>query len=124
MYGKLVAIIGALLCGEAVSNANLVTRQPGPFPEGMDTWFGNVYNKTAVHDYRLRVGGWGDAYVSMLRFNLSGLPQTATQAIIYLYVMPPGNGSTTTPIAWYLLSSQWHSGTVGWSTPLSGSYIG
>jgi murein DD-endopeptidase MepM/ murein hydrolase activator NlpD len=124
MYRKLVAIIGALLAGVAISHAELKTRQPGPFPVGMDTWFGNVYNKTAVHDYRLRVGGWGDEYDTMLRFDLSGLPQTAYRVVFYLYGIPPGDASTPTPIKWYLLSSQWGSDTVGWNNRPNSAYVG
>lgn len=55
---------------------------PAPYPVGMDTWFGTVYNTTAQHDNRLRVGGWGDMYNTLLRFDLSGLPQVATNAYI------------------------------------------
>lgn len=96
--------------------ANLVWRQPGPFPDGMDVWYGSVYNKTGVHDGKLQVGGWGDEYDTLARFNLSGLPQVADQAIVYLYAFPKGDASTPTPINWYLITSQWHSGAVGWDT--------
>jgi len=82
---------------------------PAPYPVGMDTWFGSYYNKTAQHDYRLRVGGWGDWYYTLLRFDLSGLPQNATNAYIWRYTI---NEGTPTDINWYRIGAQWHSGTV------------
>lgn len=57
------------------SAQSVVTRQPAPFPEGMDTWYSNIYQKIAVHDERLEIGGWGDRYVALIRFDLSGLPK-------------------------------------------------
>jgi murein DD-endopeptidase MepM/ murein hydrolase activator NlpD len=76
---------------------------------GMDTWFGTTFNTTAQHDSRLRIGGWGDAYYTLLRFDLSGLPQFATTANIWL---APINEGAPTPINWYGIGSQWHSSTV------------
>ena len=114
-----------LLCCLAVTtraSATDVWVNPAPFPVGMDTWFGSVYNTSAQHDYRLRVGGWGDEYDTLLRFNLSGLPQVADHAYIYLY--PIADDGTTTYIMWYLLSTQWHSGVVTWGTQPAGAFLG
>jgi murein DD-endopeptidase MepM/ murein hydrolase activator NlpD len=94
----------------SIASATDVWRTPGPFPDEMDTWFGTVYNTTAQHDTRLRVGGWGDDYYTLLRFNLSGLPQTATSARIWL--APISDGGTLTPINWYQIGAQWHSASV------------
>ncbi len=106
------------------ASAATVTRQPGPFPVGMDTWYGSVYNTTSQHDGKMQVGGWGDEYDSLARFDLSGLPLTATQAVIWLNAYPRGDGSTPTEIKWYQNTSQWHTGSVSWSTQPSGTYLG
>lgn len=83
---------------------------PAPFPVGMDTWFGSVYNTTAQHDNRLRVGGWGDMYNTLLRFDLSGLPQVADGAYLWLYAI---NEGAPTNINWSMIGKQWQSSTVG-----------
>lgn len=82
---------------------------PAPYPIGMDTWFGTVYSTTAQHDNRLRVGGWGDMYNTLLRFDLSGFPQVATNAYIWLYAI---NEGAPTDINWSLIGKQWQSSTV------------
>jgi len=114
----------ALLLGFFFAQSVLATtiwRNPGPYPEGMDTWFGNVYSTTAQHDNRLIIGGWGDIYQTLLRFDLSGLPQTADS--VYLYLNPT-NAGTPTNINWYLITNQWQSGTVNTNTNLGGALIG
>lgn len=40
-------------------SATTVSRQPAPFPVGMDTWYGSIYNTEAVHDDKLVVGNKG-----------------------------------------------------------------
>jgi murein DD-endopeptidase MepM/ murein hydrolase activator NlpD len=82
---------------------------PAPYPEGMDTWYGTSYNTSAQHDYRLRIGGWGDSYNTLLRFDLSGLPQVAEHVYIWLY---PINEGVTTDINWYIIGKQWQSSTL------------
>lgn len=97
------------------AHANLVQLQPGPF-DGMDVWYGNVYYKTGVHDEKLQVGGWGDEYHTLVRFNLGGMPQVADQVILWLWGFPRGDASTPTWIQWSPITSQWQSATVGWDT--------
>ena len=84
-----------------------------PAAEGMDTWFGSFYNTTAQHDGRDRVGGWGDRYFSVLRFNLSGLPLNATRAVIWTYAF--ADGGTPTGIDWYIMCGQWQANTIGYN---------
>ncbi|MBA3789028.1 DNRLRE domain-containing protein [Patescibacteria group bacterium] len=98
--------------------------KPGPFPDGMSTWYGSVYNTSSQHDDKLQVGGWGDEYDSLVRFNLSALPVTATQAVVWLYAYPRGDASTPVNIEWYRNTTQWHTGSVSWSTKPSGNDLG
>jgi hypothetical protein len=79
----LTAIAAILLIVSSQAHANLVMRQPGP-SDGMDVWYGNTYYRTGVYDGNLQVGGWGDEYDTLIRFNLGGLPQVADQAILWL----------------------------------------
>lgn len=118
-------VLNALLLSIFLLGANTFAADkwlnPAPYPVGMDTWFGSVYNKTAQHDYRDRIGGWGDQYSSLLRFDLSGLPQVATSALIWRYTI---NEGTPTAINWWKINEQWQSSTVGytnfpWGTLLS-----
>ena len=59
----------------------------------MDVWYGNVYYKTGIYDEKLMVGGWGDEYDTLIRFNLSGLPQVADQVILWLWGDPQSDSS-------------------------------
>jgi hypothetical protein len=64
------------------------TLQPGP--ESQDEWITNTYSfndNYGVDNDRLRVGGWGDLYNSLIRFDLTnqGLPTHVTSATLRLY---------------------------------------
>jgi Peptidase family M23 len=83
-----IAMVAALLASHIASAATTYTVRPDPYPVGQDTWLNNSGHKVAEHDGRLEVGGWGDSYSIFLRFDLSGLPRTATQAKIFLYAYP------------------------------------
>ena len=117
---KRLLFVCALLFSQLVSAAT-IWKNPAAYPEGMDLWFGSVYNTTPSHDYQLRIGGWGDTYQTLLRFDLSGLPRTADAAYVWLYYF---NSGTPTNINWYLVTNQWQSGTVGSSTEPSGAFVG
>ncbi len=95
-------------------HADEIWRQPAGYPEGLDTWFGSFYNTSAQHDYRLRIGGWGDYYYTLMRFNLSGLPLVATQVRFYRYTF--NDGGTPTPINWWKIGQQWQPSSVSYST--------
>jgi hypothetical protein len=84
--------------------------------DGMDVWYGNFYYKTGIHDEKLQVGGWGDQYQTLLRFDLGGMPQVADRVDLWLWSFPRGDASTPTWIQWFMNTSQWQSGTVGWDT--------
>ncbi|MFH1030928.1 MAG: DNRLRE domain-containing protein, partial [bacterium] len=64
--------------------------QPGP-EDGEDMYMqlANVNNpaNSPINKWELRVGGWGeyDRWNTFLKFNLTGLPQHAEKAIVWLY---------------------------------------
>jgi hypothetical protein len=72
----------------------LTQGQPGQ--PGKDIWTTSYYSYTPVQgppgggldDDRLRVGGWGDSYYSLIEFDLSSLPQHARTARIELLSRP------------------------------------
>lgn len=117
--------LGLLIFASPIAaSATTVYTQPGPFPVGMDTWYGSVFNTSSQHDGKLLAGGWGDEYNSLVRFDLSGLPLTATEAVVWLYATPMGDSSTPVNINWYQNTTQWHTGSVSWSTRPSGNLLG
>jgi hypothetical protein len=63
-----------LLLGATPAIAGRVCYTPDP-SDGMDAWFGSVYYQGGMpNSDQVRLGGWGDTYATLLRFNLSGLP--------------------------------------------------
>src|ERR1700730_785656 len=89
-------------------------RAPGPFPDGMDVWL--PAGGSAQHDSSLRVGTLtGVEDITLIRFNLSGLPERANHAYLFLYATPYA-GTSTTPINLSLITGQWHAGSVTAST--------
>jgi len=85
------------LVGDGTSTGpQTVTLQPGP--EGQDIWITNVYSYNdnyGVDSDRLKVGGWGDYYDSLLKFDLSGsgLPAQVSSATMRLYNVDNNGGS-------------------------------
>ena len=59
---------------------------PRPIPQNIEIvhtwngWLNNSFNKTLVQDDKLQIGGWGDNYASLVRFDLTGLPTTVDNA--------------------------------------------
>jgi len=64
-----------------------VTLQPGP--EGTDLWITNTFSYNddyGVDDGQLKVGGWGDVYDSLIKFDLSTITAThVSSAQLKLY---------------------------------------
>jgi len=121
------AVIGPLFCGIVMSQAadSLMTRQPGS-SDGMDVWFGNASGyENGIRDGTLILGGGGGyEYDAYLRFDLSGLPQAANQAIVWLYKYSVNPPYTTTPISWYGPQTQWQTDTVGWNNQPTLLFLG
>ncbi|MCU0785595.1 MAG: DNRLRE domain-containing protein [Verrucomicrobia bacterium] len=76
--------------------------QPAP-GDSKDIWTTSVYSYApggsfpggGQNDEKLRVGGWGDEYYSLLQFDLAGFPTNASSAVLYLYCYNQSGGGTT-----------------------------
>ena len=108
--------IAASLIFPLAAFAAQIAIQPGPATPGMDTWLSSNYNQNAQLDGKLLVGGWGDEYDTMLRFDLSGLPLNATQAQLYFYAYPLNNKSSLIGTTWYLNYLPWRTSSLTWAT--------
>ena len=77
-------------------------------------WSTSVYSYTGrgggpgggLADDRLRVGGWGDRYVSLLRFDLPD-QRTVRRAVLILTVKGDDAGSTPTPMNVRVVNGPW-----------------
>jgi Ca2+-binding RTX toxin-like protein len=83
-----------------------LTLQPGA--EGQDLWVTNVYYGGGADDEVLKVGGWGDVYKSLIRFDLAagGLPASVGSAVLRIY-NSGANGGTPTGFFVDQLSTGW-----------------
>ena len=69
----------------------------------------------------LRNGGWGDFYLSLIKFDISTLPSTITLAEIKFYVISDGNGTPLSSTKWQRIESSWSEGTVTYGTKPTGA---
>jgi hypothetical protein len=100
-------VLCTVLAGSA--QANLITVQAS-----QDIWTTSVYSYKptggvpggGLANAELRVGGWGDNYYSLVKFNLAGLPATASSATLRLFDMG-SNGGSPTAMNMYRITSQW-----------------
>jgi murein DD-endopeptidase MepM/ murein hydrolase activator NlpD len=92
--------------------ASEIVLQPGP-EDGMDCWFNDAFNYHLDNEW-LWVGGWGDNYYALIKFDVSGLPSEITSAKIYLYCYQDDD---YTNVSMYLdrVTSSWDESTQ-WST--------
>src|SRR5437016_2767123 len=107
----LAAVLGASLLlpgprGAAACPTTSVTSCPAPSPyglyriqagpaEGKDTSYGNVYLLYgSPNDAEMSMGGWGDRYENLIRFDVSGAPSPSNvvSVVFGIYVTnPPPN---------------------------------
>ena len=93
--------------------------QPGP-SASHDIWTTDTYSFApggggpggGLADDQLRVGGWGDSYYSLLQFDLTGQPTTASSVKLVLY---DGDAAGGSPTGIYLnqVTSPWNWQTSG-----------
>jgi murein DD-endopeptidase MepM/ murein hydrolase activator NlpD len=114
------ALLLLLLLGATPASAGWVCYTPDPV-DGMDTWYGSSYYTGGMpNDSSLKVGGWGDIYTSAFRFNLSGLPVSATQAAFYLYAFPASG--TPAALNWWRPNRNWQEATARLSNPVDQTF--
>ena len=97
------------ITGTVVASGSTVTLQPGPV-DGQDIWVCSDYYGGGQNDADLRVGGWGDSYYALLKFDLAGLPANASSAVLYLYNWS-NNGGTPTAMNLEQITSSWDTST-------------
>ncbi len=81
-----------------------------------DIWTTSVYSYApggggpggGLDNDQLRVGGWGDWYWSLLRFDLSNYPKQAAHALLELY--NEGTSAPPTPFVVFVIDQKW-----GWT---------
>lgn len=112
--GSLGLFLALFVSVMRLSAATLVY-QPSPY-KGKDIWISSYYSYNddyGVNDGRLRVGGWGDWYNSVLKFDIEGLPKNPTQVVLALYPLPANDGSTTVSSNVWRLTNSWDENS-GW----------
>jgi len=120
---NILFVLLAYLTTTSLSFADQVIFQPGS-SQGKDMWLSSVYNNVAVDDDKLQVGGWGDWYRMFIEFDLTGLPQIATSAEMWMYAYDRGDSSMPVAMPLYLLTTPWSETTQNYYDPLSGYYAG
>ena len=78
-------------------------------------WLSSVYNKNMlVRDEKLQIGGWGDTYVSLLKFDLEGLPRDVDMAQLGLYARD-AKSINPSQMSIRRNASSWSPSSVNWS---------
>jgi hypothetical protein len=121
----------ALMILTTLAQAVTVYYQPTPYPlkkmDGTDMsqnlnivhiwngWMNSYYpsiQELQENDI-LQIGGWGDDYASVIRFDLTGLPRTADSANLYLWALPSG-ATNPSQVSLYPITSDWDVSTIAW----------
>lgn len=106
--------------------ADQVVYQPGPVP-GTDVWITNVYSYNSdygVDDDKLQTGGFNDWYHFLIKFVLTGLPQTATSAELWMVPFSRGDSSTLVGMPIDLMTTDWNENAGWYNTVLNGTQVG
>src|SRR5512143_1464945 len=121
----LVALVGAL--STPLAHAATVYYQPTPYPADKtngvhiwDGWLGNKYNTAFTQDAHLQMGGWGDVYLTYIKFDTKGLPANVSQATVWLM---PYSLTNPTNVNFYNVSDAWNTGMT-WSTQPGATFLG
>jgi hypothetical protein len=114
MRFKVLFVLIVSLAFGANLRAATVTLQPGH--EGVDLWITDTFSYGSdygVDDDKLQVGGWGDQYFSLIKFDLTNAPAHADSAILQLYSFSTQNDGTYTGMYLDRLTSAWNE-DIGW----------
>lgn len=114
------------------TSAATVYYQPTPYPVTVDTarhhiwdgWITNFYyGKKFIQENQLQIGGWGDTYRTYIKFDVNGLPQNVSQAVLWLMPYPRGDNSTPTVVNFRLVTGDWNT-TMTWGIQPTATYLG
>jgi len=67
-----------------------------------------------------RCGGWGDTYITGIRFDVDSLPSDIESAKINIYLFLDAVGSLLTKLKWQKINESWSEDTVTWNNRPSG----
>jgi len=98
-----------------------------PMPEDIgivhiwDGWLNNYY--PAIKTYQdnsdeIKIGGYGDIYTTLIKFDLTGLPQQVSGSYLYLYSLPRG-ASLPSKVALFMATSDWNTSVQWGNTSLA-----
>jgi murein DD-endopeptidase MepM/ murein hydrolase activator NlpD len=98
--------------------------QPTPF-NAQDIWFASSFGQTRRNDEKLQVGGWGDMYESLIKFDLPGLPKKANSALLFLLPFQKPDGGAPVGMNINVVTSTWdkNSGAYNHTNPSSTSLL-
>ena len=117
------AVCGLVMaCMSSLTYADQVIYEPGPV-DGVDMWLSSVYNQTAVDDWRLQAGGWGDEYRFFIKFDVTNLPSNPTSAVMWMLPYDKGDSSTLVGMNVDRVTSSWNESTTAYGQT-SGQYVG
>lgn len=114
--------LSGLLIAAIVGADTIVLYEPPPHLM-KDGYMSNIYHQTGVNGPELVVGGWGDTYWSLFRFDLEGLPRNADEVYIQLYAKDSLGSATPVEMGVWMLTSPW-SEPPSWGTSLYGYNLG
>jgi hypothetical protein len=111
---SVVSFTAAMLFSVAAFGQQTIVLQPGP-DTSQDIWATDTYSYApggggpggGLADERLRVGGFGDTYISLIQFNLRDMPKSASSAVISLYDYR-SDGTRTTSMSLFRNTKPWN----------------
>ena len=104
------------------SNPTMITYQPPP-NRIKDMFYSSVFDYGSDHiidNEKLRVGGWGDEYWTLIQFDLSGLPTHADEVTLHMTLYDEEGTSTGMDIL--AITTPWDE-TRGWDIGLGSQYL-
>ena len=79
-----IIVFAVFILSVVAADAGEIMLQPGP-EDGVDVWVTSVSTGGGKDNWGLIVGGWGDWYYTLIKFNLDSLPSDINSARIELY---------------------------------------